>query len=56
MITLDNTVIKNGFCIGCGACASLKASPYKISMNKLGQYQADLVGNTNQEIEKKVQL
>ena len=27
---LYNTVIKNGYCIGCGACATVKDSPFEM--------------------------
>lgn len=40
--SLNNTVIANGYCVGCGACASLEDSPYKMSLNKIGQYEAEL--------------
>lgn len=33
---LYNTVIKNGYCIGCGACSSVKGSPFEIQMNEYG--------------------
>lgn len=33
-------VINGGFCVGCGACAVLDASPMRISLNAYGQYQA----------------
>lgn len=37
---LKETVIKEGFCIGCGICAAVKGSPYKITFNKYGILQA----------------
>lgn len=33
---LYEKVIKNEFCIGCGVCASVKNSPFKIHMNEYG--------------------
>lgn len=33
---LHDTVIKKEFCIGCGACASLPDSPFRIEMDKFG--------------------
>lgn len=39
--------IDNGYCVGCGACAIIKGSPYKIAMNKYGLYQATIVSKTN---------
>ena len=35
-----NTVINQGYCIGCGACAAVKKSPMKIELNNYGMYQA----------------
>jgi len=35
---LYNTVIKNGYCIGCGACASIDNSPFKIKMDEFGNF------------------
>jgi len=40
---LYDTVIKNNYCIGCGACALIKGSPFEIEMDKYGQ----LVANSN---------
>lgn len=37
---LYDTVISNGYCVGCGACASLDGSPFEVKMNKIGQYEA----------------
>ncbi|MEZ9899045.1 Coenzyme F420 hydrogenase/dehydrogenase, beta subunit C-terminal domain [Vibrio breoganii] len=37
---LKKTVIEGGYCIGCGACAMVKNSPFSIELNKIGQYQA----------------
>jgi coenzyme F420 hydrogenase subunit beta len=39
---LVDTVIDGGYCIGCGACATLDRSPFKIRMNENLQYQAYL--------------
>jgi coenzyme F420-reducing hydrogenase beta subunit len=39
---LNEKVISNGFCIGCGGCAVLEQSPFKIVMDEYGQYQASL--------------
>ena len=33
---LYENIIKNNYCIGCGACASVKNSPFKIHMNDFG--------------------
>lgn len=39
---LFDTVIKNDYCIGCGACASLEGSPLTIRLNEDGKYRAFL--------------
>lgn len=39
---LNDTVIANGYCVGCGACAVPEHSPFKIVMDDYGQYQATL--------------
>lgn len=39
---LQNTVIVNGYCVGCGACAVPEQSPFKIVMDDYGQYQSAL--------------
>jgi coenzyme F420-reducing hydrogenase beta subunit len=36
--TLYETVIKNGYCIGCGACVTVSNSPFKITMNEYGNF------------------
>lgn len=40
--TLNDTVIANGYCVGCGACAVPEQSPFKIVMDDYGQYQSTL--------------
>ena len=35
---LYETVISNGYCVGCGVCSAPKNSPFKIIMDKYGQY------------------
>lgn len=40
--TLVNTVIKGGYCIGCGVCSIPDQSPFEIVMNDVGQFQARL--------------
>lgn len=37
---LEHTVISNGLCIGCGACAAIKDSPFSMAVNDHGQYEA----------------
>lgn len=39
---LEETVIKGGYCIGCGICASLKDSSMEIKLNKDLIYQASI--------------
>lgn len=39
---LYDTVISNGYCIGCGICAISDNSPFRIVMNERGQYEAGL--------------
>ncbi|HHI3574315.1 coenzyme F420 hydrogenase/dehydrogenase beta subunit N-terminal domain-containing protein [Klebsiella pneumoniae] len=39
---LNDTVIANGYCVGCGACAVPEQSPFKIVMDDYGQYQSAL--------------
>ncbi|WP_339799030.1 Coenzyme F420 hydrogenase/dehydrogenase, beta subunit C-terminal domain [uncultured Marinobacter sp.] len=36
---LADTVIANGYCVGCGACAALEESPFTMAFNDQGQYQ-----------------
>ncbi len=40
---LNQTVISNGLCIGCGACAAIKDAPFSMTMNAYGQYEAHAV-------------
>ena len=35
-----NTVISNGYCIGCGACTAVTHSPYILEFDQEGKYQA----------------
>ena len=37
---LLDTVVANGFCIGCGACSAVAGSPLTIKLNDDGQYEA----------------
>lgn len=39
---LNDTVIKNGYCIGCGVCTTVKNSPLSIKLDGDGKYQAVL--------------
>jgi coenzyme F420 hydrogenase subunit beta len=38
--TLLQSVIQGDYCIGCGACAAVNHSPFRIVMDELGRYQA----------------
>lgn len=54
---LNDTVIKNGYCVGCGACAVPEQSPFKIVMDDYGQYQSaikdsDIFATTRIDYEK----
>lgn len=40
---LNKTVIQNGYCIGCGACASKKDSPFEMKMDKYGNIVAEAI-------------
>lgn len=42
---LNETVIQNGYCIGCGACAYKKDFPFEIKMNKFGNIVAEAVSD-----------
>ncbi len=42
---LNNTVIKGGYCVGCGACASLSGSPIKMALNKFSMFEAKIEDN-----------
>lgn len=44
-ILLNETVIKGGYCIGCGACASTNDSPFEMKVDKYGQLRAELNSN-----------
>ncbi len=39
---LNDTVIANGYCVGCGSCAVPEQSPFTIVMDEYGQYQSRL--------------
>ena len=43
---LNDTVIANGYCVGCGACAVPTRSPFKIVMDEHGQYQSSVKDNS----------
>lgn len=38
---LNETVIANDYCIGCGVCALVENSPFKISLDKYGKFVAE---------------
>lgn len=40
MNSLKDTVISNGFCIGCGICSAVSKNMYCIKLNKKGMYEA----------------
>ena len=39
-VALKKTVIDNGYCVGCGACAVPDNSPFSIKLDEFGQYRA----------------
>lgn len=43
---LNQTVINNNYCIGCGSCTAIKGSPFKMELNDKGQYQAVFTNTT----------
>lgn len=50
---LFNTVIQTGYCIGCGACATPKDSPFKMKMDEFGNviaYPASDVDSNNSAV------
>lgn len=44
---LMTTVVAGGYCIGCGACASVKGSPVQIKLDEYGKLQATLESSNN---------
>jgi len=53
-MTLENTVIKNGFCVGCAACSAVNGSNYQIKFDNYGCYTAYQKEETSNEVEKKL--
>ena len=43
---LNENVIKGDYCIGCGACTFAEDSPFKMRLNKYGNYEAYLDSNS----------
>lgn len=41
---LEETILAGGYCIGCGACAALESSPFKMEMSGFGQYEPQFRG------------
>lgn len=35
---ISESVVKNGFCVGCGACAAVQDATYRMQFNSLGAY------------------
>ena len=44
---LFETVVSGGYCIGCGACASVPGSPIQMKLNEHGQFQANFEPSAN---------
>src|SRR5690554_4988236 len=40
ILTLKESVIDGNYCIGCGACATVEGSPFRIKMDEFGNYVA----------------
>jgi len=49
MANITDTVITNGYCIGCGACASIPESPFRVALDARGQYVASYNGQSSEE-------
>ena len=45
---LFETVVEGGYCVGCGACASVANSPIQMRLNKYGQFCATIEPSANQ--------
>lgn len=54
-LSLLNTVIKGGYCIGCGGCAAIDGSPVKMEFDKYDQIQAVLKVDTDRSTDKILQ-
>ena len=48
---LRETVIEGGYCIGCGACAAIEDSPFRMEMDALGRYQAVMYQDATPKID-----
>jgi coenzyme F420-reducing hydrogenase beta subunit len=44
--TLSETVIEGGYCIGCGACAAVLGTPFKMVFDRYGKYSPELTTPT----------
>lgn len=52
---LFETVVKGGYCIGCGACSVVENSPVKIKLNQFSQLIATTESDIAPELDKKLQ-
>ncbi|GAB3769377.1 Coenzyme F420 hydrogenase/dehydrogenase, beta subunit C-terminal domain [Spirosoma horti] len=52
---LFQTVVKGGYCIGCGACAVIEGSPIKIKFDQYSQLQATTDRQLSSSLENKIQ-
>jgi coenzyme F420 hydrogenase subunit beta len=41
-VRLRDTVVAGGYCIGCGACAAVERSPFEMTLDERGRWQARL--------------
>ncbi|WP_199879912.1 Coenzyme F420 hydrogenase/dehydrogenase, beta subunit C-terminal domain [Arundinibacter roseus] len=53
-LNIEDTVIKGGYCIGCGVCAVIKDSPYNIKLDDHSKFVADRNNVFTNEIEEKL--
>lgn len=49
--TLEDTVIEGGYCVGCGACASLRDTPYEMRLDVFGKYSPFRLSRTKSTID-----
>lgn len=47
---LISTVVDGDYCIGCGICASVKGSPFSMTMDENGKYKPFIEGKKNDEL------
>ncbi|VUX46335.1 Coenzyme F420 hydrogenase [Candidatus Defluviicoccus seviourii] len=45
---LEDTVLRGGYCVGCGACTAVEHSPYKMAFSQYGMFSAENVAGDGQ--------